>query len=80
MANITVFMHLTLGGVMQAPGRPDEDHRGGFEYSGWTQPRGDAAIAGIEESPQIPNNGATGLGPYKWVVIPPSMCRIWPEM
>lgn len=35
MATITVFQHLSLDGVMQAPGRPDEDLRGGFEHGGW---------------------------------------------
>jgi dihydrofolate reductase len=35
MAKITVVNHLTLDGVMQAPGRPDEDTRDGFEHGGW---------------------------------------------
>jgi len=35
MRNIVVFTSLTLDGVMQAPGRPDEDRRGGFEHGGW---------------------------------------------
>ncbi|MFL5587165.1 MAG: dihydrofolate reductase, partial [Ktedonobacteraceae bacterium] len=30
MSKVVVFMNLTLDGVMQAPGRPDEDRRGGF--------------------------------------------------
>ena len=29
---------MTLDGVMQAPGRPDEDRRGGFEHGGWATP------------------------------------------
>ena len=35
MSKVVVFENLTLDGVMQAPGRPDEDRRGGFEHGGW---------------------------------------------
>jgi dihydrofolate reductase len=35
---ITVVCNLTLDGVMQAPGRPDEDLRGDFRYGGWGTP------------------------------------------
>jgi hypothetical protein len=38
MGRIVVNNSLTLDGVMQAPGRPDEDRRGGFEHGGWAQP------------------------------------------
>ena len=38
MSKVIVFTNLTLDGVMQAPGRPDEDRRGGFEYGGWAAP------------------------------------------
>ena len=38
MSRVVVINHLTLDGVMQAPGRPDEDRRGGFEHGGWAQP------------------------------------------
>ena len=35
MPQITVLEHLSLDGVFQAPGRPDEDRRGGFDRGGW---------------------------------------------
>jgi dihydrofolate reductase len=41
MAKVIVMNGLTLDGVMQAPGRPDEDPRGGFEHGGWGRPYGD---------------------------------------
>ena len=38
MSKVVVFTNLSLDGVMQAPGRPDEDRRGGFEHGGWAAP------------------------------------------
>src|SRR5688500_12170649 len=47
MSRIIAFIHLTLDGVMQAPGRPDEDRRGGFEHGGWAPPYGDAVMGNV---------------------------------
>ncbi|MCL5021537.1 MAG: dihydrofolate reductase family protein [Bacteroidetes bacterium] len=38
MRKIVVLSFITLDGVMQAPGRPDEDTSDGFRYGGWTAP------------------------------------------
>jgi len=38
MGKLTVITSLTLDGVMQAPGRPDEDERAGFTHGGWAAP------------------------------------------
>jgi dihydrofolate reductase len=47
---LTLHTFLTLDGVMQAPGGPDEDRDGGFEHGGWSFPYGDQdfgeAVAG----------------------------------
>jgi dihydrofolate reductase len=47
MRRIVVFMMLTLDGVMQAPGGPEEDTSGGFKYGGWTAPYADESFSEI---------------------------------
>lgn len=58
MRKIVVNTNLTLDGVMQAPGRTDEDTRGGFKYGGWAAPYFDPVMAevaaeGIAQSPDM---------------------------
>ena len=38
MRKIIVLSMITLDGVMQAPGAPEEDTSGGFKYGGWVAP------------------------------------------
>jgi dihydrofolate reductase len=47
MPRVVVTNSLTLDGVMQAPGRPDEDLRGGFEHGGWALPFNDAVMGRV---------------------------------
>lgn len=47
MRRVVVFTSLSLDGVMQAPGRPDEDRRGGFEHGGWATPYADPVIGSV---------------------------------
>jgi dihydrofolate reductase len=44
MGKVIVMNQLTLDGVMQGPGRPDEDTRDGFAHGGWAVPHGDEAM------------------------------------
>jgi hypothetical protein len=50
VTRVVVFNHLSLDGVMQAPGGPGEDRRGGFQHGGWAasdnDPVMDEVIAG----------------------------------
>jgi len=38
MRKIIVLSFVSLDGIMQAPGGPDEDESSGFKYGGWTVP------------------------------------------
>lgn len=41
MSRVVVLNSVTVDGVMQGPGRSDEDDRGGFEHGGWAAPYAD---------------------------------------
>lgn len=43
MRQVIAITHVTLDGVMQAPGGPEEDPSNGFTHGGWTTPFRDAA-------------------------------------
>jgi dihydrofolate reductase len=47
MSRVVVHNSVTLDGVMQAPGRADEDPRGGFERGGWAIPYGDEVMGRV---------------------------------
>ncbi len=53
--------HLTLDGVVQAPGRSDEDLRGDFAYGGWAQPGNDEVMVKVMMA-QFPEGAALLFG------------------
>ena len=44
MRKVLVLEHMSLDGVIQAPGGPDEDTSGGFAYGGWISPYPDDVL------------------------------------
>ncbi len=44
MRRVTVLEHISIDGVIQAPGGPDEDTSGGFAYGGWPAPYSDPVL------------------------------------
>ena len=61
MRKLVAVESLTLDGVMQAPGRPDEDTRGGFEHGGWAVPYADQAM-GRAMAERMAQRGSIVLG------------------
>ncbi|MGH8946353.1 MAG: dihydrofolate reductase family protein [Acidimicrobiia bacterium] len=59
---ITVLNHLSLDGVMQAPGRADEDTRGGFTHGGWAQPFQDEVMGRFLGERMAQGGGALVFG------------------
>ena len=74
MCRITAFIHLTLDGVMQAPGRPDEDCRDGFEHGGWAMSYNDPEQAkAVGQS--MANTGALLFGRRTYE----DFYKVWPN-
>ena len=61
MRKIIAFESLSLDGVMQAPGRADEDVRGGFAHGGWAAPYADPDM-GRAAGESMATTGAILLG------------------
>ena len=56
MRKIIVLSMISLDGVMQAPGGPEEDTSGGFEYGGWTAPYDDEVSGKVMEKLMKPSD------------------------
>ena len=54
MRKIIVLSMITLDGVMQAPGAPEEDKSGDFKYGGWVAPYGDEVYGKVMEKQMKP--------------------------
>ncbi len=66
LGNLIVMNHVTLDGVMQGPGRPDEDTRDGFAHGGWGVPYGDeSTVAKMGERMGTDRNFLFGRRTYE---------------
>lgn len=65
MRSITVTMSVTLDGVVQGLGRPDEDTRGGFIHGGWGQGYDDD-VMGREMAGDMARPGDMLFGRRTW--------------
>ena len=71
---LTATMMLTVDGVYQGPGGPDEDRRDGFDRGGWTAPYADADMGPFLTS-MFGRADALLLGRRTWEIWEP----YWPQ-
>jgi dihydrofolate reductase len=74
MRKIIVLSFITLDGIMQAPGGPEEDTSGGFKYGGWVVPYFDET-AGKIMGEQMSRNSDLLLGRKTYEIF----ASYWPE-
>jgi dihydrofolate reductase len=73
MRKIIVLSMITLDGVMQAPGGPEEDPSGGFKYGGWVAPYFDEVFSKILEKQLKPADLLLGRKTFE------IFASYWPE-
>ncbi|WP_406290589.1 dihydrofolate reductase family protein [Embleya sp. NBC_00896] len=71
---IVIGEFISLDGVVQAPGHPDEDTEGGFAHGGWTHPFFDPAVMGAALAEWQAGTEALLFGRRTWQV----MAAAWP--
>lgn len=75
MAKIIVLSFITLDGVMQAPGGPEEDTSGGFKYGGWTVPYFDEFAGKVMQEQMSLEKAALLLGRKTYEIF----ASYWPQ-
>ena len=79
MRKIIVLSFITLDGVMQAPGGPEEDTSGGFKYGGWVAPYFDDVGGKVMEKQLKPADLLLGRKTFKiFASYWPEHADVWP--
>jgi dihydrofolate reductase len=80
MRHLIVIEFITLDGVIQSPGRPDEDTSGGFVHGGWARPFADPVqFALIRKQMGMPFDLLLGRTTYEiWAPYWPERPEAWP--
>jgi len=79
MRKIIVLSMISLDGVMQAPGGPEEDRSGGFKYGGWTASYGDEVFRKVLEKELKPADYLLGRKTFEiWSGYWPEHGDFWP--
>ncbi len=80
MRKINVLEFVSLDGVIQAPGGPQEDTSGGFAYGGWTAPHSDAVSgANMKRQMNLPFDLLLGRKTFEiWEPFWPKHTDFWP--
>jgi len=79
MRKIIVFSMITLDGVMQSPGGPEEDTSNGFEYGGWVAPYDDEVYGKVMEKQLKPADYLLGRKTFDiWAPYWPEHADFWP--
>ena len=81
MRKVIVFEHISLDGVIQGPGRPDEDPSGGFAHGGWIAPYDDDETIGaaLKKWMDMPFDLLLGRKTFDiWAGFWPQHADMWP--
>lgn len=79
MRKIVVLSMITLDGVMQAPGGPEEDTSGSFKYGGWVAPFDDDEYGKIMMEELKPADYLLGRKTFEiWEDYWPEHAEFWP--
>jgi len=80
MRKVIVLEHISLDGVIQAPGGPDEDPSGGFAYGGWIAPYSDEILGtALRKQMNMPFDLLLGRKTFEiWASYWPHHANVWP--